>query len=86
LTTIKRYPQLGPGVLRARLDICGRKILTTSLNTSRREIVGATSAKVPEIAIAGDVLADARTGKNGRLALTGLFRQSVFGRLPDTRM
>ena len=31
--------------------------------------------------IAGDVLADARTGKNGRHALAGLFRQSVFGRL-----
>jgi Transposase DDE domain group 1 len=32
-------------------------------------------------AIASDVLADARTGKNGRHALAGLFRQSVFGRL-----
>src|SRR5262249_51482176 len=31
--------------------------------------------------VAGDVLADARSGKNGRHALTGLFRQSVFGRL-----
>jgi len=31
--------------------------------------------------IAGDVLADARSGKNGRHALAGLFRQSVFGRL-----
>jgi hypothetical protein len=31
--------------------------------------------------IASDVLADARTGKNGRHALAGLFRQSVFGRL-----
>ena len=31
--------------------------------------------------IAGDVLADARTGKNGRHALAGLFRQSVFSRL-----
>src|SRR5262249_48298293 len=30
---------------------------------------------------AGDVLADARSGKNGRHALAGLFRQSVFGRL-----
>jgi hypothetical protein len=29
----------------------------------------------------GDVLADARTGKNGRHRLTGLLRQSVFGRL-----
>jgi Transposase DDE domain group 1 len=32
-------------------------------------------------ATAGDVLADARTGKNGRHALGGLLRQSVFGRL-----
>src|SRR5262249_25599886 len=29
----------------------------------------------------GDVLADARSGKNGRHPLAGLFRQSVFGRL-----
>jgi hypothetical protein len=32
-------------------------------------------------ALASDLLADARTGKNGRHALAGLFRQSVFGRL-----
>src|SRR5438876_10323612 len=31
--------------------------------------------------MASDVLVDARTGKNGRHALAGLFRQSVFGRL-----
>src|SRR5262249_6872636 len=31
--------------------------------------------------MAGDVLADARSGKNARHALAGLFRQSVFGRL-----
>src|SRR5208282_4026564 len=31
--------------------------------------------------MAGDVLADARTGRNGRHALVGLLRQSVFGRL-----
>jgi hypothetical protein len=31
--------------------------------------------------MAGDVLADARTGKKGRHTLAGLFRQSVFGRL-----
>jgi hypothetical protein len=30
---------------------------------------------------AGEVLADARTGKNGRHALVGMLRQSVFGRL-----
>ena len=32
-------------------------------------------------AVAGDLLADARTGKNGRHVLVGLLRQSVFGRL-----
>jgi len=31
--------------------------------------------------MAGDVLTDARSGKNGRHALAGLFQQSVFGRL-----
>jgi len=30
---------------------------------------------------AGEMLADARTGKNGRHALVGLLRQAVFGRL-----
>ena len=32
-------------------------------------------------AMAGEMLADTRTGKNGRHALVGLLRQSVFGRL-----
>src|ERR1700719_3399954 len=32
-------------------------------------------------AMAGDILADARTGRNGRHALVGMLRQSVFGRL-----
>src|SRR4029077_8169841 len=31
--------------------------------------------------MAGETLAEARTGKNGRHSLVGLFRQSVFGRL-----
>lgn len=31
--------------------------------------------------MAGEVLAEARTGKNGRHALVGMVRQSVFGRL-----
>ena len=29
----------------------------------------------------GEILADARTGKNGRHQLVGLLRQSIFGRL-----
>jgi Transposase DDE domain group 1 len=32
-------------------------------------------------ALAGEMLADARTGRNGRHALVGMLRQSVFGRL-----
>jgi hypothetical protein len=32
-------------------------------------------------AMAGDKLADARTGRNGRRALVGMLRQAVFGRL-----
>ena len=31
--------------------------------------------------LAGDVLSDRRTGKNGRHGMTGWFRQSVLGRL-----
>ena len=33
------------------------------------------------ILMVGDELVDPRTGKNGQHAMTGLFRQSVFGRL-----
>jgi hypothetical protein len=36
-------------------------------------------------AMASETLADARTGKNGRHPLAGLFRQSVFGRLAARR-
>src|SRR4029077_19719803 len=32
-------------------------------------------------AMAGDALSDARTGKNGRHALVGMLRQTIFGRL-----
>jgi Transposase DDE domain group 1 len=32
-------------------------------------------------ALASEMLADARTGRNGRHALVGMLRQSVFGRL-----
>ena len=34
-------------------------------------------------AMTGEALADARTGKNGRHALVGMLRQSVFGRLAE---
>ena len=35
----------------------------------------------PHLDLVGDILAGARTGKNGRHALVGMLRQSVFGRL-----
>jgi len=35
---------------------------------------------------AGDVLADARSGKNGRHALAGCSGSRYLGALPDTRM
>src|SRR5215208_1632194 len=37
-------------------------------------------------AMAGDMLADTRTGRNGRHALVGLLRQAVFGRLAGYEM
>jgi hypothetical protein len=36
--------------------------------------------------MAGEMLADTRTGKNGRHALVGLFRQSYSVASPATRM
>jgi len=36
-------------------------------------------------AMAGEKLADARTGKNGRHALVGLLRHPCSGGLPDTK-
>ena len=36
--------------------------------------------------MAGNVLTDTRTGRNSRHGLVAQFRQSVFGRLADTKM
>jgi hypothetical protein len=36
------------------------------------------------VTMAGEALADARTGKNEQHALVGMLRQSVFGRLAGT--
>src|SRR5215472_1555981 len=56
---------------------CRRRITSDVGLLAYRELDDAIGLTV----MASDVLADARTGKNGRHALAGLFRQSVFGRL-----
>src|SRR5271167_3402840 len=62
---------------RLRLRFRGAVITSDAGLVAYRELddaVGSTGT-------VGDVLADAWTGKNGRHALVGLLRQSVFGRL-----
>jgi hypothetical protein len=62
---------------RLKLRFCGAVITSDAGLLAYRELddaVGLTD-------MSGDVLADARTGRNGRHALVGLLRQSVFGRL-----
>ena len=63
--------------LRVKLEFHGSRITSDAGLLAYRELDDALSLST----MAGDVLADARTGKNGRHALVGLLRQSVFGRL-----
>ena len=62
---------------RLKLEFHGSRITTAAGLLVYRELDDALGLTD----MVGDELVDPRTGRNGRHALTGLFRQSVFGRL-----
>jgi hypothetical protein len=62
---------------RLKLEFHGSKVTTDAGLLAYREL----DASVELTEMVGDVLADSRTGKNGRHGMVGQFRQSVFGRL-----
>ena len=62
---------------RLKLEFHGSKVTTDAGLLAYRELGDALGLTE----MIGDVLADIRTGKNGRHGMTGLFGQPVFGRL-----
>src|SRR6266550_1928272 len=62
---------------RLMVQFCGSVVTSDAGLLAYRELDDALGLT----AMASETLADARTGKNSRHALAGLFRQSVFGRL-----
>ena len=62
---------------RLKLEFHGSKITSDGGLLAYRELDDALELSEA----AGDVFADSRTGKNGWHGMTGLFRQSVFGRV-----
>ena len=62
---------------RLKLEFHGSKIISDGGFLAYRELDDALGLTE----IAGDVFQDSRSGKNGWHGMTGLFRQSVFGRL-----
>ena len=62
---------------RLKLDFHGSRVTSDAGLLAYRELDDALGLTD----LVGDELVDPRTGKNGQHAMTGLFRQSVFGRL-----
>ena len=62
---------------RIKLEFHGARITSDGGLLPYRELDDVLGLSGP----VGGVLSDSRTGKNGRHGMTGLFRQSVFGRL-----